>query len=123
MKYAVSDMPDAMEIHIPEKQKISNALPNINSLQKFLRETQFELLPSQPKLSYPMITRYVRKLLNGENPPPIKIEGQAIVDGHHRYISCCFVGVEVERHPYCRPKANEITNWDLVVVDEEDYCK
>jgi hypothetical protein len=61
--------------------------------------------------------------MNGEHPPPIKIEGQAIVDGHHRYISCCFVGVEVERHPYCRPKANEITNWDLVVVDEEDYCK
>lgn len=116
-------MPDAMEIHIPEKQRISNALPTINSLQKFLRETQFELLPSQPKLSYPMITRNVRKLMNGEHPPPIKIEGQTIVDGHHRYISCCFVGIEVERHPYCRPKANEITNWDLVVVDEEDYCK
>ncbi|MGL5891887.1 MAG: hypothetical protein ACRC3B_18485, partial [Bacteroidia bacterium] len=69
-----------------------------------------------------MILRYIRKLQNGELPPPIKVEGRNVVDGHHRYISCCFAGVRAERHPYHRPEANEITTWDAVVVDEEDYC-
>jgi hypothetical protein len=70
-----------------------------------------------------MLLRYIKRLRNGECPPPIKVEGRNLVDGHHRYISCCFVGVCAERHPYPRPQANVLTSWDAVVIDEEDYCK
>lgn len=68
-----------------------------------------------------MILRYCKMLVDGDRPLPIKIEDDAIVDGHHRYISGHIVGTLPDTCNWTRPKANEIKTWDKVIVYEEDF--
>jgi filamentous hemagglutinin len=90
-------------------------------VQKYIRENRFDLLPTQDKISFPMIVRYYGMLKNGEIPPAINIENDVIVDGHHRYISGHIYGSVPEKCTWIRPIANEIKSWDAVVVHAEDF--
>lgn len=45
-------------------------------------------------VSLPTVQRYVDKLLAGEVPPAIKVDGNMIVDGNHRYIAGQILGQE-----------------------------
>ncbi len=60
-------------------------------------------------------------LKDGKVPPAIKIEENAIVDGHHRYISGHIFGVKPPKIDWIRPEANEIRLWNSVFVDGQDY--
>jgi len=42
---------------------------------------------TQNAVSLPAIQRYVDRLNAGEKAPPIKMDGNVIVDGNHRYIA------------------------------------
>ena len=44
-------------------------------------------MTKQASVSLPAIQRYVDKLINGHTPPPIKIDGNIIIDGNHHYIA------------------------------------
>lgn len=46
-----------------------------------------------------MIQRYVHSLLKGDVAPPIKMDGNVIVDGNHRYIAAKILGKDVEVDP------------------------
>ena len=46
-------------------------------------------------VSRPMVERYVRMLEAGETPPPIKVDGNIIVDGNHSYIAGRLFGKEL----------------------------
>jgi RHS repeat-associated protein len=41
----------------------------------------------QGSVSLPAIQRYVDRLLKGDIPPPIKVDGNIVVEGNHRYIA------------------------------------
>jgi hypothetical protein len=45
-------------------------------------------------VSLPRVQQYVDKLLAGEVPPAIKVDGSMIVDGNHRYIAGRILGQE-----------------------------
>jgi hypothetical protein len=45
------------------------------------------LSPSQPNISLPRVQAYYDKLAAGSVPPPIRVAGDLIVDGHHRYVA------------------------------------
>jgi len=50
-------------------------------------------------VSLPAIQRYIDRLNAGEQAPPIKMDGNVIVDGNHRYIAggayvSCYSGAE-----------------------------
>lgn len=90
-------------------------------VQKYIEENQFDLLPTQQKISFPMIERYYRMLKKGERPLAIKIAGDTIVDGHHRYISGHIFGEIPEKSEWILPKANEVRKWNMVTVASEDF--
>lgn len=41
----------------------------------------------QVSVSLPAIQRYVDRLLKGDIAPPIKVDGNVVVEGNHRYIA------------------------------------
>jgi hypothetical protein len=51
-------------------------------------------ISAQDGVSLPMIQRYVDRLLKGDVAPPIKMDGNVIVDGNHRYIAAKILGRE-----------------------------
>ncbi len=52
-------------------------------------------------MSLPAVQRYVDRLLEGDVAPPIKMDGNVIVDGNHRYIAAKILG----RNPDVTPGA------------------
>jgi hypothetical protein len=51
----------------------------------------------------------------------IKVDGDLIIDGHHRYIASLFANVEMERVASIKTSATEITEWKLVTFDSNDW--
>jgi hypothetical protein len=51
----------------------------------------------------------------------IKVEGDIIVDGHHRYIASKFAEVELDKIPSIKSSAKNIYNWDKVQIVEDDW--
>lgn len=96
---------------------------SIESVQLFLIETDFELNPTQDKLSFPMIVRYYNLLMIGETPPNIKVDNKSIVDGHHRYISGCIAGKFPSTQNYIKPNGTSIYLWSEVLVVADDYLE
>ncbi|HHQ6546986.1 TPA: hypothetical protein ACSTJE_001955 [Serratia fonticola] len=47
----------------------------------------------QGMVSLPAVQRYVDRLLKGDIAPPIKVDGNVIVEGNHRYVAGKVVGV------------------------------
>lgn len=61
------------------------------------------LRTQQTRVSIPRIERYVRDMLNGDKFPDIKVDGDIIVDGHHRYIASRIANVNIGTVPGARP--------------------
>jgi len=61
-----------------------------NFIINFLGQTQIELKSTHNKLCIPIIKRMCLKMLNGIKFGDIKVCGDIIIDGHHRY-NCKFV--------------------------------
>lgn len=57
------------------------------------------LLATQPRISVPKVQAYVVMLEQGSEPPPIKVAGNILVDGHHRYTAGLLCGLEIARVP------------------------
>ena len=60
------------------------------------------LKTQQKSVSVPVIQNYVNRVLSGETDiPMIKVDGNIIVDGNHRYITSRIIGVVVEILDWC----------------------
>lgn len=93
----------------------------IEYVQQYIKTNQFDLNPTQGKISFPLIVKYCKMLKEGNIPPAIHIEDDAIVNGHHRYISGHILGKIPDTNLWIKAKANEVITWDCVTVDNEDY--
>ena len=51
----------------------------------------------QGTVSLPAVQRYVDRLLKGDVAPPIKVDGNVIVEGNHRYVAGKVVGILPEQ--------------------------
>ena len=58
-----------------------------------------EMMTTQRSVSLPAIQRYVTRLVQGESPPPIRVDAGIVVDGNHRYISGRVFGIDVAQVP------------------------
>ena len=56
-------------------------------IQKFLSENKIELSCTHAKLCVPIIDRIYKKMCFGIKFSEIKVEGELICDGHHRYVA------------------------------------
>ena len=90
-------------------------------VQRFLLEHDIELMSSHTRLCLPVIDRIYRKMRNGIRFSGIKVDGNLICDGHHRYVAALLADFELERIPSSRTSATRTTNWNEVVFVEEDW--
>ena len=72
-------------------------------------------------VSMPRVQRYVDRLLAGETAPPIKVDGQMIVDGNHRYIAGRILGQEPSVQPWVGGRPDSAVPWDAMPVDPEAW--
>lgn len=80
-----------------------------------------ELQTSQAGVSLPMVQDYVDRLVGGEVPPPIKVDGTMIVDGVHRYVAGRIVGQEPAQIPWTAPDGRTPVDWAQIVIDAADW--
>lgn len=62
-----------------------------------------EMLSLQPRVSAPGVQSFVDMIESGAMPLPIKVDGDTIVDGNHRFIAGLLCRVEIARTPYVAP--------------------
>lgn len=91
------------------------------AIQAALKDSPMQ--STQGAVSRPVVERYVRMLEAGQEPPPISVDGNIVVDGNHRYIAGRLVGKEPPQvpgnvSPSQRPKARPISE---VTIDPTDW--
>ncbi len=79
------------------------------------------LRTQQGRVSLPAVQRYVDRLRAGEVPPAIKVDGDIIVDGNHRYIAGRIVGREPARTPYAGGRPDRAKSFDEMQYDPVDW--
>ncbi len=69
-------------------------------------------------VSLRLVQKYVDKLLAGEVAPPIKVDGNLIVDGNHRYIAGRILGREPGIQPWIGGRGPAVP-WDQIKISTE----
>ncbi|MBK8012197.1 MAG: hypothetical protein IPK13_12685 [Deltaproteobacteria bacterium] len=69
-------------------------------------------------VSLRLVQQYVDRLLAGEVAPAIKVEGQIIVDGNHRYIAGRILGQEPAIQPWAGGRG-PVVPWEQIRVSTE----
>ncbi|WP_017347507.1 RHS repeat-associated core domain-containing protein [Pantoea sp. A4] len=77
----------------------------------------------QASVSLPAIQRYVDRLLKGDVAPPIKVDGNIVVEGNHRYVAGKVAGKMPETVPgnLSPSQAQHIKPMSETTVDEFDW--
>ncbi|EBU8678179.1 RHS repeat-associated core domain-containing protein [Salmonella enterica subsp. enterica serovar Parkroyal] len=77
----------------------------------------------QGSVSLPAIQRYVARLLKGDVAPPIKVDGNVVVEGNHRYVAGKVTGKMPEMTPgnLSPSQAPNIKPMSETTVDEFDW--
>jgi len=68
-----------------------------NMIRDVLKDDTMQTL--QGDVSLPAIQRYVDRLLKGDVAPPIKVDGNVVVEGNHRYVAGKVAGKMPETSP------------------------
>ena len=90
------------------------------TIKAFLENNELQYLPTQGKLSLPIINRIYKKMLFGIKFDIIKVNDNIIIDGHHRYISSELAKTVIEKMTYPRTSATIEYSWnDVHFVNEE----
>ena len=90
------------------------------TIKAFLENNELQYLPTQGKLSLPIINRIYKKMLFGIKFDIIKVNDNVIIDGHHRYISSELAKTVIEKMTYPRTSATIEYSWnDVHFVNEE----
>lgn len=86
-----------------------------------VKEDKFVLKSTHESLCYPIIERIYKKMTIGIKFQGIKVDGDLIIDGHHRYLASILAGISLERYPSQRTSATRISDWKVVNFVEEDW--
>lgn len=93
----------------------------IESTSQFISENIFEFIPSQERLSFPIIKRLYLKMQIGVRFAPLKICDDIIIDGHHRYIAACLSGISCEFVPAQSSSNLMKEKWPSFRIVSEDW--
>jgi hypothetical protein len=103
-----------------DKQTLPKIVVTAQVIQEALKDATRK---TQQKggISLPLVQQYVNRLCNHEVPPPIKTDGQIIVDGNHRYVAGLIVGDEPQVQPRLGGKADQVVPWQGVKIDNKSW--
>ena len=80
------------------------------------------LQTQQRAVSKPVIQNYVNRILEGEiDVPPIKVDGNIIVDGNHRYIASRITGIEIDTIQWRGGNVEKVISWMEIILDDFDW--
>ena len=80
------------------------------------------LRTQQKSVSIPVIQNYVDRVLLGEtNLPKIKVDGDIIVDGNHRYITSRITGIDVDIQDWIGGNPDKVISWADIILDSFDW--
>ena len=51
----------------------------------------------------------------------IKVDGDTIIDGHHRYLAIILAGIDINIDPSMSTSATEVTDWNKDELVDEDW--
>lgn len=51
----------------------------------------------------------------------IKVDGDVIIDGHHRYLASLLAGITLDIYPSNKTSATKVSDWKTVSFVEEDW--
>jgi hypothetical protein len=75
------------------------------TIKEFLKVKKLNYLPTHNKLSLPIINRIYKKMINGIKFEAVKVNGDFIIDGHHRYIRTELAKNEIKKTSYPKTSA------------------
>ena len=88
---------------------------------EFIGKNEIELASTHTRLSLPIINRIYKKMRAGIKIPAIKVEGNFICDGHHRYVASLLAQYSLERISWITTSATTVIDWKTVSFDEGDW--
>jgi hypothetical protein len=94
---------------------------NILLIEELLKCSDFELQATQHRLSFPILLRLYTKMKSGIRFEDIKVHGNLIIDGHHRYIASIVANYKLGVVPYPSTSATRSTFWREVSLDMNDW--
>jgi len=90
-------------------------------IRDFLLSIDTKLKSTQNKLCIPIINRLCKKMSIGLKFDEIKVYGDLIIDGHHRYISSLITGCIIGSVPGLKTLVTRSYNWSDILFDENDW--
>ena len=94
---------------------------SIQYLIEFIEKSEIDLKSTQERLCIPIIERLYKKMKIGIRFSGIKVDGDIIIDGHHRYLASLLAGVCLETLPANKTSATKVSEWDAIEFDEDDW--
>lgn len=90
-------------------------------IREFLDNNSLELKSTHHRLSLPIINRIYNKMMSGIRFDDIKICGDLIIDGHHRYISSLIAEVKIGNSKCLKSSATVEYKWTAVDFTEMEW--
>lgn len=94
---------------------------SLTMVTRFVHQNNLELKSTHNRLCYPIIERLYKKMSIGIKFSGIKVDGDVIVDGHHRYLASLLAGIKLDRFPSNRTSATKTSDWKSVDFVEDDW--
>lgn len=92
-----------------------------DKLIELMRSENLTLVSTHERLCFPIIERIARKMSIGLVFSSISVDGNLIVNGHHRYLASLLVGYKLDQVLSTRTSAKEAFDWKSVKLVDEDW--
>lgn len=92
-----------------------------NLLEQELLNREFELKPTQNKISLPIVFRIFKKMKANLKFDAIRVCDNILIDGHHRYIASVMANVTTEQFPSTKNHNQTTFEWKEVTIITTDY--
>lgn len=92
-----------------------------NLLEQELLNREFELKPTQNKISLPIVFRIFKKMKANLKFDAIRVCDNILIDGHHRYIASVMANVTTEQFPSTKNHNQTTFEWKEVIIITTDY--
>lgn len=95
-------------------------LPQI-TINKLIEEQKLSLKPTQNRVCIPIVSRIYKKMRVGIKFTGIKVYGDLIIDGHHRFLASILAGFDLEKFPSYKTSVTNFIKWEDVEFVYEDW--
>jgi hypothetical protein len=88
---------------------------------EYLKKSKIDLKSTHVLLCFPIINRIYKKMSIGIKFPSIKVDGDLIIDGHHRYLASLLAGTNLDTVPSSKTSATVVYEWETVILVTDDW--